>query len=174
MPSINDYVNYGTYGICKIEDIQFMKFDSRPEGQNYYILKPIHEKKSVVFVPTDNPKLLNRMRPVLSPDEVDKIILSVKDEDSIWVSDRKKRAIIFQSILAQRDERELMLLASSLYQKSKERAKGLPAGEFQILKKAETIIEQEFAFSLKINAQSVGEYIREKLEIDSAPVSEKM
>ena len=80
-----------------------------------------------------------------------------------WIDDCKQRAAMFRKILLQRDERELLLLVSCLYLKSREGSKALSASDVQILKAAEEIIEQEFSFSLKISTQQIGNYIREKL-----------
>lgn len=163
MPRVNDYVNYSTHGICKIEDLRFIKFDSCASGHDYYVLKPIARDTSSLFVPADNPILMERMRPVLSPEEIDQIILSVKDQNLLWISDRKQRSAQFQEILRTRDERELLLLISCLYLKSTETEKGLSNTDAQVLKKAESIIDQEFSFSLKISTSSIGSYIRERL-----------
>ena len=57
------------------------------------------------------------------------------------------------------------MMISCLYIESKSRPRGLSSIDTQILKKAENMIEQEFAFSLKISRKNVGEYIRGKLEI---------
>lgn len=165
MPQINDYVNYSTHGICKIEDLRFIKLDSCSSGHDYYVLKPITRDTSSLFVPADNPVLVNRMRPVLSPEEIDDLILSVKDQNLLWINDRKQRAAKFQEILRIRDERELLLLISCLYHKSIGTEKGLSNTDAQILKKAEDIIDQEFAFSLKTSTDSIGSYIRRKLGI---------
>lgn len=70
----NDYVNYTTQGICKIEDIQLLKFGRRREGCRYYILHPIYQAGMNIFVPTDSAQLLRRMRPIPSPQEIDRII----------------------------------------------------------------------------------------------------
>lgn len=164
MPCINDYVNYKTQGVCKIEDLRPMKFGPDSREREYYILRPVHQESSHIFVPADNQTLIDQMRPVLSPEEIDRTIISVKDKSLIWDKDRKKRMAQFQEILSRRDERELLMLISCLYLKSKESANGLSSTDAQILKKAEHIIEQEFAFSLKISMQSVGAYIREKLD----------
>lgn len=163
MPCKNDYVNYSAQGICKIEDICPMNFGSGSSPREYYILKPIHQENAHIFVPVDNQKLVAQMRPVLSPEEIDRTILSVQDQKMPWISDRKLRLAQFQEILSRRREQELLLLVSCLYLKSRERAKGLSPIDAQILKKAESIIEQEFSFSLKISAQSIGGYIRQKL-----------
>ena len=62
-----DYVNYSTRGICQIEDICFMSFGKNSKGHNYYILKPISQEGESIFVPTDNEKLIDKMKPVLTP-----------------------------------------------------------------------------------------------------------
>lgn len=161
----DDYVNYSVYGICKIEDIRFMKFSASPAEREYYVLRPVHQENTSIFVPKENQKLIARMRPILSPEEIDRIILSVKDRKMAWIGDYKKRTAQFHTILSRRDERELLLLAGCLYGKSREGAKGLAPGEAQVLKKVENMIGQEFSFSLKISKDKVGEYIRKKLEI---------
>ena len=149
MPKINDYVNYGMQGICKIEDFRPMKFRFDCCKQDYYILKPVHQETARIFVPARNQELVKKMRPILSSEAIDEIILSVKKHNLPWID----------------DERELLQLASCLYLKSKDSTKGLCSSDAQILKKAEAIISQEFSFSLNISAQKVGIYIREKLGI---------
>ena len=161
----NDYVNYSTYGICKIQDIRFMKFSISPDRRKYYILKPVDQEKASLFVPVDNQRLAARMKRVLSPKEIDDIILSIKNKKLLWVNDRKQREKQFQEILLRRDERELLLMIGCLYVKSKESEKGISSTDMQILKKAEHIIEQEFAFSLQISTKSIRNYIREKLDL---------
>ena len=163
MPAVNDYVNYGTQGICQIEALRSIQFHSDPSARDYYVLKPVYQKNARIYVPTDSQELLEKMRPVLSAEEIDRIIESVRDQDIPWISDRKQRTARFREILSGMDERELILMAGCLHQQSIENARGLSAGDAAILKKAETAIEQEFSFSLKMNAQGVGAYIREKL-----------
>ena len=160
----NDYVNYSTNGICKIEDIRAIPFDANAKERTCYVLKPVYQNASTIFVPVDNDKLSVKMRPVLSAEEIDKIILDIKNQEMHWIKDRKKRMEKFQDILQRRDEKELLLLVSCLYFKSGELEKGLASTEEEILKKAENIVEQEFSFSLKISSDSIGNYIKEKLE----------
>ena len=70
MPSKNNYVNYGNQGICKIEDIRPMKFSFNTYERDYYILKPVHQENSRIFVPAENQKLTTQMRPILSPEDI--------------------------------------------------------------------------------------------------------
>lgn len=168
MPVKNSYVNYSSQGICEIEDICPMKFSFDSCERDYYILQPIHQNNARIFVPAENQKLVEQMRPVLSAEEIDRIILDAKDHSIPWISDRKQRAVKFQSILSRRDECELLQLATCLYLKSRDGAKGFCSSDGQILKKVEVIIAQEFAFSLNTDTQEVGAYIREKLNMQES------
>lgn len=165
MPGINNYVNYDNHGICKIEDIRPMKFSFDSCEREYYILKPVYQENAQIFVPAKNQKLIAQMRPILSPEDIDQIILNAKKHPMSWTNDRKQRAIYFQDILSRRDECELLQLASCLYLKSQDNERGLCSSDAQILKKAEAIIAQEFSFSLHIRAEEVGTYIRQKLDM---------
>ena len=155
-----DYINYGGHGVCRIEDITSMNFGGGA-GKSYYVIQPIAPGSATIYFPVDSPKAVERMRPLLSKEEIDAIILSVKDEQMTWIADRKQRTAQFQQILSRRDERELLLLASCLHQRQME--KPLPSSEMDMLRRVEHIIEQEFAFTLDLHAQQIGEYIREKL-----------
>ena len=163
MIDIGGYVIYGSMGICKVESLSLLKFHGSTDKQQYYTLVPRYHKDSKVYVPADNKDLVERMRPILSQNEIDRIILSAKDASISWEPNHKTRADQFHAILLRRDERELLLLISCLYLRSKQSEKGLTAGDARILKAAEDIIQEEFAFSLHIPTQEVGNYIKNKL-----------
>lgn len=163
MPNKGDHINYGVYGICVVEDVRGIKFRSDSCERDYYVLKPVHQENTHIFVPTDSQALIEQMRPILSSAEIDAVIAQVKDQGMPWTSDWKQRREQFRAILSRRDERELLQLASCLYLQSSADGKGLSATDARVLKQVEEIIEQEFSFSLKINQQDIGSYIRKKL-----------
>lgn len=163
MIAVHQYVNYGTQGICKIEELRSIKFNSDSHARDYYILKPVYQENAQIYVPAENQALLDKMRPILSPEEIDQIILSIQNQDMLWISDRTKRLTRFREILSGSDKRELLLLASCLYRKSKESGNELCSSDAEILKQAENAIELEFSFSLKMSTKNIGAYIRDKL-----------
>lgn len=154
-----DYISYSGHGVCRISDIRAMDFGSGK--QDYYIIEPIAAGNATIYLPRDNPKALSRIRPVLTKEEIDAIISSVRDDQIPWPNDRKVRIAQFQHILSRRDTRELLMLASCLHKRRRE--KGLPAGELEMLHKAEGMIEQEFSFALNIQREYIGQYIRDRL-----------
>ena len=50
----DEYVFYGSGGICKITDICKAPLDHMPKDRTYYVMKPIHEANSTVYVPIDH------------------------------------------------------------------------------------------------------------------------
>ena len=154
-----DYISYSGHGVCRISDIRAMDFGSGK--QDYYIIEPIAAGSATIYLPIGNPKALLHLRPVLTKEEIDAIIFSVREEQIPWINDRKVRIAQFQQILSRRDTRELLMLASCLHKRKTER--GLPAGELEMLHKAEGMIEQEFSFALNIQREDIGQYIRDRL-----------
>ena len=72
MPGKYDFVHYGAYGVCQVEDIRPIRFGPDTPRREYYVLKPISQDGASIFVPADNLKLMSRMRPVLSEEEIDR------------------------------------------------------------------------------------------------------
>ena len=154
-----DYISYSGHGVCKISDIRAMDFGSGKK--DYYIIEPIAAGCATIYLPRGNLKALSRMRPVLTKEEIDAIIFSVREEQIPWPNDRKVRIAQFQQILSRRDTRELLMLASCLHKRKTE--KGLPASELEMLHKTEGMIEQEFSVALNICKEEIGQYIRDHL-----------
>lgn len=166
MPGMKEYVRYGAQGICRIEDLRYIKL-AGGAGHQYYVLRPLYQPTAEIFVPMDNPKLVSRMRPILSPEEIDQTIQRSADRRMMWIPDHRRRAEVFQGVLARHDTEELLQLARCLYDRTQESGKSLTSRDAQILKEVETIIEREFAFSLHIGGEAVGHYIRKKLRLEA-------
>ena len=68
MHNKNDIVLYGNQGVCKVFDI--VKKEMANEVNEYYVLKPVNDVHSTVYVPTQNEKLTSKMKKVLSVEEI--------------------------------------------------------------------------------------------------------
>lgn len=163
MYKAGEFVNYGAHGICQIVDICSKDFKTGSGEQNYYILQPISQGSTTFYLPATESAAQARLRPVLTVEQIDQIIASVKDAQMPWITDRKLRLAKFQQIVSHRDTAQLLLLASSLHQQQLE--KGLSTGDRETLHKIEGIIEQEFSFALGLGAKEIGSYIQNRLSI---------
>ena len=58
----NDKIHYVGSGVCLIQEITVKRI-----GRNrasYYVLKPLHQQTSEIYVPVDKEELVARMRPI--------------------------------------------------------------------------------------------------------------
>ena len=75
MFKINDLVQYGTDGVCRITDITTREL--RDRQIDYYVLKPVFNKNATLFVPLNNEALVGRMRYTMTADEISGIIRDI-------------------------------------------------------------------------------------------------
>ena len=164
----SDYIVYDNAGVCLIEDIAMKKFDYWDNERFCYILRPIGNPASFVYVPVDNEKLTKKMRRIMSEEEIDTILDNVRTQYIIWPDDRRTRMERFKEILAAKNQQDMLMLASCIYSKKKElatRGKKLSSSDEMILKETERFVNEEFSFSLKLSKGQVAEYIQKRLNL---------
>ena len=164
-----EYVRYGQNGICKVEGSKKMDFANSNNLTEYYILKPIADSRSTLYVPKENEALMAKIVPVLSKDEIDSVILASGENSVRWINDRNARNNYFQEILKNSDQRELIMMINCIYLKRKELKetnKKLSTTDESVLTRAEKLIQSDFAFVLGLPEQQVAGYIKRKLGIE--------
>lgn len=162
-----DLVVYGTNGICKIDDVQKMTFPMETEEHTYYVLKPIGNRTSTLFVPDNREELVSKMRYILKREEIDAILCAPKDKEIKWIEDKNERANEFKRILKDGNPEDLLYLICCIYERKSvltEKGKKLTSADDNVLTSAEKLVREKFAYTLGITEDEVGEYIREKIE----------
>ena len=71
----DDYIFYGTDGICQIDDICENPFEGAPAGVCYYVLHTVKEPRQTIWNPVDNERVL--MRAVMTLEEIDALLYSL-------------------------------------------------------------------------------------------------
>ena len=164
MFSVGDTVVYGTQGVCRIKEISMQKFGKTKA--EYYILVPVSDERSVVYVPTANEKLVSKMRELISRDELDLLIEDVAEDELEWISDDNGRKAYCDEVMKSGTRKELMQLVGMLYTRReylKNERKHFHNVDAQYLKAAEKLLHDEFAYVLGISAEEVPEYITQKI-----------
>lgn len=67
MFQVDDYVFYGSCGICRVEKICTQPFDGAPSDVLYYVLQTVSEPKQTIWNPVKNEK--SYMRYVMTPND---------------------------------------------------------------------------------------------------------
>lgn len=168
MFNVNDKILYGTHGICKITNITEQKFNG--SANRYYILQPLHNPSSTIYVPMDNEKLMSKMRRILTEEEIYELIKAMPDENTSWIENKNERNERFRSILSSGDRTEIIKLIKVIYQHKEELkaiGKKLHASDEQFFKEAEKIIYDEFALVLNIRYEQVLPFIVDQISLQA-------
>ncbi|MCD7775095.1 MAG: hypothetical protein LUH40_05910 [Clostridiales bacterium] len=106
-------VLYGSHGVCRVEGKVVQNLSNGKH--EYYVLKPVYQASSTLFIPTDSEQLLSTVKEILSPDEIDDLLHSVKDEEPQWIENENIRKQSFSEILASGDRFRILMLIKSVY-----------------------------------------------------------
>lgn len=165
MFQINDTVLYGIQGAYKITGITTKKICGKTS--QYYVLTPIDSSTCITYIPVGNEAVEKKMRPLLSADEIYKLIHSMPDTDELWITDDNQRKEKYKQILANGDRKELIQMIKALYiHKKEQRAKGrkLHIADEHFLKDAEKMLYNEFSVVLNIAQDEVLPFIKKEIE----------
>ncbi|MDR3287938.1 MAG: CarD family transcriptional regulator [Peptococcaceae bacterium] len=170
MYKVMDTVLYGMHGVCIIIEIAERTLGEK--SVEYYILRPVYDPRSTIFIPVGSEALTARMRRILSIGEIYALVKTMPDESTIWIDNDNLRGERYRKILSYADQAELVRLIKTLYlhqQTQKEKGKKLHAADARFMKDAEKILFEEFAYVLNIQREQVLPFILEQL-----PAAEKI
>ena len=155
MFEIGSYVTYRAEGVCVISDVREERFGALGGLGKYYILSPIGDEKSTVFVPMDNEGLLAMMRPLLSADEIMQTVVELRDERMEWIEESRLRNIRFREIFSNGDRRQIIVLLNTVAEHSEMlRAMGKKVGttDENAQHRAQTVLFEEFSMTTDLRS----------------------
>ena len=151
MFKIGDTVVYGAQGICKIDSVE-TKLIGR-QKQDYYVLKPIFNQNTSVFVPVDNEALTAKMLSALTKAQINGLAKKVTDIEVIKASDENQKRELYKSILSSSNRERLVSLIKTIrFERDtrREAGKKLNISDEQTLRKAESLLYNEIAFVFRV------------------------
>lgn len=156
-----DAVCYGSKGVCKIQEIQML--DITGQAQEYYVLIPVYDPRSRVYVPKENNLLTSRMRPALSAKEAKEFVGEFESAEPLWQSEETKRKQYFSELLANGERREILGMIKGIYRHKVELlelGKKLHISDERFIKEGERLIHGELAYAVGIPIADAHEYIK--------------
>lgn len=164
MLAVGEVVVYGVQGVCRVAELVTRKFDR--ETKEYYLLRPVFDTRSVIYVPVDKQELLDQMRPPLTKEEVNELIGSLEKNSSEWIADDDDRRDYCADVIRSGDRGALMRLIDMLYSRNEElkgQKKHFHIADERSLKRAEKLLHDEFAYVLGMLPDQIPEYIRARV-----------
>lgn len=165
MFSINDYVVYGSEGVCKVESIGHPDISGLDKSKEYYTLSPVY-RHGKIYTPVDSTIL---MRSVISKNQAEELIGGIKDisSDLDVPKDAKLANVFYRDLVRSYECSKLISVIKYVFSKQRELAaakRNVPAVDMKFFKIAEDMLYNEFGFVLGIDPKEVKGYIFECCE----------
>ena len=143
MYQIGELVQYGTSGVCKVEEI-VRSVPWLQEGTVCYLLIPLGKKEEKIYTPVDNDKIV--MRRILSSEEVKELMGKVSEIEGPVILNEKQCETIYREELYSIDCYRWLGLLKTLYARRAARTaigKKVTATDERYLKNVEERLKEE-------------------------------
>lgn len=164
--NVNDVILYGNDGVCRV--IEKVKKKFAGQYNEYYILKPVHNETSTIYVPVDGEKLSGKVRQIISKEEIYSLIELMPQKGTIWIDNESARKDQYKQILSSGDRSMIISLIKTLYIHGQERkscGKKMHLIDERFMHDAEKIIYEEFSHVLDIRPDQVLPFILEQVKL---------
>lgn len=157
---VNDYVIYGSEGVCRVESIGRPDISGLDRAKDYYTLSPVY-RSGKIYTPVDSSIL---MRSVITKNQAEELIHNIDDISSELdvPKDAKLANIFYRDLVRTYECRKLITLIKYVFEKQRAFAaskRNVPAVDMKFFKIAQEMISNEFGFVLGIDPKDVKEYI---------------
>lgn len=165
MFEVGEYVVCGNKGVCVVEKITTLDIAGVDKEREYYILKPIYQMGSTVYVPVDSPK--ESMRPVIKREEAQKLIDAIHDVPLLAITNEKLSEQIYRECLKSGNCEEWVRILKTIWRRKQERLQAgrkVTAVDAKYFHMAEESLYGELAVALDLNRDEVEAYIEKAAE----------
>ncbi len=160
MFNIDEYVIYGSEGVCRVEAIGHPDIAGLDKQREYYTLMPVF-RSGKIYTPTDS---TIHMRRVITRTKAQELIDNIKEIsfDLDVPKDIKQANLYYRELVRSYECAKLISLIKYVFFKQREFSlvkRNMPAVDLKFLKIAEDMLYSEFGFALGIEPKDVRGYI---------------
>ena len=164
MFGIGEYVVCGSKGVCTVEDVTKLDMPGVDEKREYYVLKPIYNISTTVYIPVDAGK--ESMRGVLSAAEANSLIRRIDDIAPIAIANDKMLEQEYRGCMRTNLCEEWVRIIKTTRQrkiKRQEMGRKVTAVDAKYSRIAEDSLFGELAIALGIPKDKVPDYIQKEI-----------
>ncbi len=160
MFAINEYVIYGSEGVCKVEAIGHPEIAGLDKLKEYYTLSPIY-RSGKIYTPTDSSI---HMRRVITRDQASELIGRIADisPELDVPKDFKQANLFYRDLVRSYECSKLISLIKYVFIKQRDFSlikRNMPAVDLKFLKIAEDMLYSELSFVLGCDSKEIREHI---------------
>ena len=164
MFSVGEKVMYSVNGVCEIIEITEKIFGKKK--MKYYVLKPLYNSNSTLFVPVDNKNLTSKMKRLWTKNELDNVLVEISLKETKWNNNDVERRDEFRKIISYGDMTEILTMLKVIWlQRERQVSKGrkLHVTDEIYLRDAEKMTKEEIATVIGVEQEEVLPYIKDKI-----------
>ena len=167
----NQLIMCGGHGVCRVVNVTGNPIDKFDKIRKFYVLQPVFEKASTVYMPVDNDKVI--MRRIMNKGEAEELIDNIPEIETVWIKEEKTREQMYKDAIRTYDCHSLVQIIKTLYLRKQSRikeGKKVLSSDEQYLHKAEMLLYSEMSLALDIPKEEVQGYISDAVRKRSSPV----
>lgn len=167
MYQIGSLMIYGIHGVCRVVRQETQVLDRK--AVTYLVLEPVGQEGSRYMIPTHNDTAMAKLRPILTPQELEELICSREVRSGSWNRDENARKQSYRELIACGDPMKLMREVHTLYghKKSQQEAgKKVHMADDNFLRDAERILSGEISVIMDFSPEEAKAYLRSSLKAE--------
>lgn len=164
MLQVGSRVVYGIHGVCNIVDVEVRSVDRKKV--EYFVLSPNEQPNARFYVPRYNEVALSKLRPLLSREELESLLMSEDAHKDCWIKEENLRKQKYRELINGGDRAALLSMIRAL---RCHRESQLAAGrkfhlcDENFLRDAQKVLSSEISLVLGIPQSEVADYIEKNL-----------
>ena len=164
MYQVGDRVVYGIHGVCQVVAIEEQRVDRK--NLTYLALEPVPHGGSRFLVPAHNKCAMSKLQPILSPVEMEQLLLDCSLRQGQWIPVDNRRKQIYRELTSGGDRRAILEMICTVRRHKEaqfEAGKKVHLCDENFLRDAEKLIAGEIAVIMDLEFPQALAYLREKL-----------
>ncbi len=166
MFEINEYVFYGSEGICRIDDIVTSPFSDVKTDARYYVLHSTHGGNSTAYIPLEGAESL--LRSIMSKSDVESLILKIESLPLFEESNLKLLKEKYSLAIRSGEPSEWVRVIKTVHDRTlngREGGKKVSDAEKAFSDNAKRFLYKEISIVLEIAEENVEKYISDRLGV---------
>ena len=119
MFKVGDYVACGNKGVCRVSEITTLDISGVDKNEEYYILKPVYNTASTVYIPVALAD--ESIRSILSAGEAKAFLKDIPDIKCLDIQSEKMVEAEYKGCIRSNDIRKLVSLVKTIYVRRRKR-----------------------------------------------------
>ena len=160
-----EYVFHESGGICVIDDVQKAPLDNMPADREYYVIKPLYDPNSVIYMPVDSDRIF--VRRLLSKAEAEALLDRIPKVGVIEESNAKLLRQRYVELMRLHDPVEWVRVIKTVYLRTTEHTtptRRISETECAHAETAKRNLHTELALALGLDADKMEAYISEHIQ----------